>query len=165
MIHKLKFPAIFLGMFLSVFAVSVVVVKAIDALQTQTNSWQPFVLLSATSTTATSTNLANGGGYVVTAGAKKAEFQFKRGDTRGTGNAGQSLFKLQGTIDGSVWTDIGRLILATTSSQTIQSSVVLLGTSTATVSLDLRTDTFYAVRAIAIETTDGEHTVSGAVEF
>lgn len=123
-------------------------------------------LLSATTTTATSTNDGTGGGYAKLSGAKKVTFEFSRGDTTGTGNSGQSKFIVQATDDGSTWTDVSRLLLATSTSRTSFASAVFLnGTSTAFASLDIEDDAFLGVRCVVHETTDGEHTCIANVQF
>lgn len=132
------------------------------------NEVQSFTFLSATTTTATSTNVSNpssGNGYLNILGALKVELFFSRGDTTGTGNAGNSIFSIQVTPDGVNWYDYNKLLLGTSTSQGMQSPIIVSGTSTVVLSLDLRTDTFLGVRCKVVEITDGEHTCKGLAEF
>lgn len=125
-------------------------------------------LLNATTTTATSTNITGGGGYMQINGAKKVTFYFSRGDTNGTGNTGNTNFRLQVTRDGDTWEYFNKLVqnLATSTDPTSLSSVTIsAATSTVVASMDLQYDTFYAVRCIAVETTDGQHTCKANAEF
>lgn len=124
-----------------------------------------YAFFSATTTNATSTNVNGGGGYFTIAGAKKVEIYASRGDTTGIGNAGQTQIKVQVTADGTTWNDYGKLIIATSTNQTMQSSLFLSSTSTTMVSLDLRTDTFFGVRCINVKVTDGEATCIAQGEF
>lgn len=127
-------------------------------------SYQHDVLLAATTTNATSTNVAGGGGYSVIAGAKRVTMYFGRGGVVQP-NLGSTRFSVQVTPNGTDWYNFGRLILGTSTTQGAQDSIIVSGTSTVQASLDLRTDTFDGVRCIALETTDGEHTCSAAIEF
>lgn len=135
--------------------------------QTQTANYQNFSFFNATTTTATSTNLSGGGGYFKIAGAKKVELYFSRGGATGP-NTGSTLFKVQVTPDGTNWYDFNKLEqnLATSTTATKVASVsIAAATSTTVTSMDLRTDAFYGVRCIAVETTDGEHTCAASAEF
>ena len=128
----------------------------------------------ATSTSATSTNITQyvdskgflDKGYFVIAGAKKVEFYFTRGDQTGKGNTGTSTFKVQISPDATTWYDFGKLILATTTNQTLQKDLTIqASTSTVPMSLNLDFDTFYAVRCVVVEEIDGEHTCSAAASW
>jgi len=131
-------------------------------------SYKYTTFFSATTTTATSTNTSDGGGYLVIAGAKKVQMYFSRGDISGQGNSGSTLFKVQVTPDGINWYDFNRMsqnVATSTSEWEVGSVTITAATSTTITSLDLRTSGFYAVRCIAVETTDGEHTCKGAAEY
>lgn len=133
-------------------------------LPVQPREVQPFTFLSATTTSATSSNAI--GGVANITGAQKVELQFSRGDATGTGNAGQTMFRVQVSADlGATWNDYPKLVLATSTTQAAQSNIFLSGTSTALVALDLRTDTFTSLRVVSLETTDGEATAKGLIEF
>ncbi len=131
----------------------------------------------ATTTTATSTNIVPftdtagriDNGYFVIAGAKKVTLYFGRGGATGP-NAGSTLYKVQVSPDGVTWNDYNKLIsnTANTNAQTltrVSSSTISAATSTTVVSLDVENDSFYAVRCIVVETTDGEHTCSAGAEY
>ena len=137
----------------------------------------------ATTTNATSTNInsffnsATGikdNGYFVVAGAKKVEMYFSRGDITGQGNTGTSTFNVQVSPDGTNWYDFRniRQNSPTTTAVTVVPSVILsaslnYNTATATIvsSLDLTNDTFYAIRCIVVEGTNGEHTCRATAEW
>lgn len=128
-------------------------------------SYEVNTLLTATTTTATSTNLTGGGGYQVVAGAKKVVFYFSRGDTTGTGNSGSTNFKIQVSPDGNLWYDYNTLLQNLASSTDVTSlSSVTISAATSTVITYPQYLGFYAVRCIAVETTDGEHTCKVGVE-
>lgn len=126
----------------------------------------------ATTTNATSTNITpwfdtNGerdAGYFVVAGAKQVSFHFIRGDKLGGGNTGSTNFRVQYTTKSSPtesdWFYYNKLVqnLATSTAITTLSSITAsAGTSTTFASLQVDADAVYAVRCIAIETTDGSH--------
>jgi len=129
----------------------------------------------ATSTTATSTNIAtwtddNGNidrGMFVITGAKRVVVTFKRGDTLGTGNTGSNTFRLQVTQKASPaeadWYFFDRFNSATTTGSI--STIALTSTSTSMVAMDLLTAQFYAIRVISNETTDGDVKVSAAAIY
>ena len=129
----------------------------------------------ATTTTATSTDIiswfnSNGekdNGYFVIAGARNVTFYLGRGDTLGTGNSGSTSYKVQVTPKTSPsesdWYNFNDFISATTT--TTYTSVVLAGTSTFPVSMDVENRGFYATRVVVSETTDGEHSVSATATF
>lgn len=137
---------------------------------TAVNNYQNFSFFSATTTTATSTNLVGGGGYFVVAGAKTVNVYFSRG-TDNVANAGSSRFQIQVSPDGVNWYYFGKFFEnASTTSNFVPTtpagtSFTLSGTSSATVSLNLTNDSFYGVRCIAVETTDGAHTCSASARF
>lgn len=124
-----------------------------------TGTYEVNTLLTATTTTATSTNLTGGGGYQVIAGAKDVVFYFSRGDTTGTGNSGSTNFKVQVSPDGALWYDYNTLVQNSATSTDITTlSSVTISAATSTVITYPQEIGFYAVRCIAVETTDGEHT-------
>ena len=131
--------------------------------------------LYSTSTTATSTNITpwfntageyDNGAFVI-AGAQRLTFSVYR--DAGTGaNAGSTRFRGQATFkvnpveaDWFYVTDW----LSATSSATGISDLVAVATSSYQVSLDVKDDAFYAVRCIAVETTDGFHSCSATADF
>lgn len=130
----------------------------------------------ATTTTATSTNIAswtNSSGEIdtgkfIVSGAKKIVFYFKRGDTSGQGNAGSTAYRIQTTPKTSPsesdWTYFADLVSAT-STDVYSSSLIVSATSTAVVGMDLDNKGFYAVRCIAVEATDGEHSCAASAEY
>lgn len=147
------------------FGCVLVAVGAVD-FRVQTNNVneiQGLTFFNATTTTATSTTGGNLGLNI--AGAKKVELKFARGGATGP-NLGQSLFKVQVSMDGgNTWDEFSRLLLSTSTSQTGVATVQLSGTSSSMVAVDLRTDTFTNLRCVVNEVTDGEHTCSGIAEF
>src|SRR3990167_5858653 len=76
----------------------------------------PHTLLNATTTSATSTNLADGGSGLVIAGAKKVVMYFQRGGVSNL-NLGTSTFKVQTSPDGVSWYDFGLFKSATSTTQ------------------------------------------------
>lgn len=135
--------------------------------------------LQATTTSATSTNVAswidsNGRidrGYMVIAGAEKVNFYFSRGDTTGQGNSGSSKFRVQVSPDGTNWYYWGKWIENASSSAGFAplaysgTDFTVTGTSTKSASMVLDNDSFYAVRCIVDETTDGEHKCEAAATW
>lgn len=145
---------------------------------TPTDSFRNYTFLNATSTSATSTNIdASTGsfgeidrGYMVVAGAEEVTMYFSRGDASGNGNSGSSSFSVEVSPDGSTWNDYNKLIsnVTNTNSQTktrVASVSIAAGTSTTIGALDLSDDAIYAIRCIAVETTDGEHTCKASAKF
>lgn len=139
------------------------------------DSYRQFSFFTATTTTATSTNISNpSDGAFRIAGAKKVNMYFSRGGATNP-NTGSTVFKVQVTPDGTSWYDWNRLIpnIATSTNTTgvvdsdykVSSVTITAATSTSINTLDLRGNSFYAVRCIAVETTDGEHTCSATAEF
>jgi hypothetical protein len=126
-------------------------------------------LLSATTTSATSTNISSGGS-VSLACAKKATALFSRGGATGA-NTGSTNFRLQVSSDGgSTWQYFNRLIqnVATSTGAadyTVESITVPAGTSTVMAALDLKDFAFDRLRCIAVETTDGDHTCKVGIEY
>lgn len=127
----------------------------------------------ATTTSATSTNIIpyfDSSGRLVSGaadlrGAKRATFFFTRGDTSGQGNTGKSVFRVQVSRDGTNWNDYSYLI-GTDVAETATSTVTIsAATSTTVVSMDLLKHSFFSARCIVVETTDGEHTCSAAVQY
>lgn len=130
--------------------------------------FQDHSFFQATTTTATSTNLSvPADGAFRIAGAKKVTFYFSRGGTTGA-NTGTSRFELEVSPDGTNWYDFNRMMVdntATSTAWTSTSTAITAATSTVIVSMDLFRNTFYAVRCIVYETTDGEHTCKATAEF
>ncbi len=130
------------------------------------NTYKNYSFLAATTTTATSTNLTGGGGYLSIDGAKKVTFYFSR--AWGGGNSGTSAFTVEVTPDGANWYAFNKLIqnVASTTSQTTVGSIsISAATSTTVASMDLQYDTFLGVRCIVNETTDGTHTCAASAEY
>lgn len=131
----------------------------------------------ATSTTATSTNIAawfdaagrKDTGVFYIDGAKKATFYFSR--TGNNGNQGSSRFQVQVTPDGTNWYYYAKWMEnASTTSNFIATSpnitsFTLTSTSSAVITMNLTNDAFLAARVIVNETTDGEHSASATAEF
>lgn len=137
----------------------------------------------ATTTSATSTNITayfattttnrKDNGYFVVAGAKKVTLFFQR-ESSVEGNAGISTFFLQGTYKSNPSTDAdwvyyNRLIDNVTNANTqtltrVGLSALSAATTTKMYSLD-PTDSFYAIRCIIVETTDGSHICTGLAEW
>lgn len=130
-----------------------------------------YSFLSATSTSATSTNIVAGfdadgrydDGSLTLAGAKKVTLYLDRASSPGA-NAGNSRFYIQVTPDGSDWYSFNKL-LGEDISSTATSSPTLVGTSTQMYALDLSDDTFKAMRCVVVETTDGTHSCDAYVEY
>ena len=124
----------------------------------------------ATTTNATSTNINRtvhtdgriDNGQLVIAGAKKVTFFFSRGDATGQGNTGSTRFRVQVSPDGTNWYYFEKFKNATSSiadasSMMAESLSIAAATNTLIASMDLGNNTFYSVRCIVVETTDGEH--------
>jgi poly(3-hydroxybutyrate) depolymerase len=128
-------------------------------------------LLVATTTTATSTNNAVQDQQLLRiAGAKKVTVYFSRG--WGGGNSGSSIFSVQVSPNGDDWYYFNKLQENATSTKAATSAsftnnVVTITAATSTVvrSLDLTTDSFYAIRCVVVETTDGSHSCTVTAEF
>jgi len=133
---------------------------------------QTYSFFSATTTSATSTNLSAGGGFLTVSGAKKIDFYFTHGGTATTSTA-TSTFSVQFTPDGTNWYDYSKLVTSTSSA--VVATVPIVGaTSTVIANIStILTDTFYGLRCIALEGTtgraggsgDGEHTCTAQAEF
>ncbi|UPJ35853.1 hypothetical protein IVB45_02235 [Bradyrhizobium sp. 4] len=166
MTHKLKLTGFIAAALITVFAFFAMAYGEISShIDTQVNSYQNFTFFSATTTNATSTNLAGSGGWFNIAGAKKVEIIVSRGG-RVQPNLGLSRFRIQVTNDaGTTWNDFNRLIGSDVSATATSSITINAATSTVVVALDLRTDTFQGIRCIVLETTDGEHTCSASANF
>lgn len=127
----------------------------------------------ATTTTATSTNIIpwfnaegklDNGTFDIT-GADRVVLFFSRGDLRGNGNTGSSVFKVQVTASAtpteSDWFDFKKLVQATSTSVSNavvqQTATITTATTTLVYSMDLSTEAYRALRLIVTEATDGEH--------
>lgn len=127
----------------------------------------------ATTTSATSTNItpyfdSSGrliNGAVDLRGAKRATFFFARSDTTGQGNTGKSVFRVQVTRDGTNWNDYSYLLGVDVAETATSTVTINAATSTSIVSMDLLKHSFFSARCIVVETTDGEHTCSAAVQY
>jgi len=140
-------------------------------------TFEVYDFFNATTTSATSTNVSNGG-YLNVTGAKKVTFYFGR--TGYLGNAGTSTFTVQTALTNSGtstdWITYNKLIDNVTNSNsgtlTRVGSVSLSGsanigvaTGTKMYSMDLTTDSMYLVRCNVWEVVDGEHYCSAMVEW
>lgn len=132
-----------------------------------------YTFLSATTTTGNSTGItpafdASGrydDGSLGIAGASKVTLYFQRGDTTGQGNTGKSVFDIDVTPDGTNWYDFNKLIGNDISSTATTTVTISAATSTVVYSMDLSKETYKAIRCNVTETTDGEHTCKGYVEY
>ncbi len=167
-----------IAVFLTVFFGAQIAYGAFSVPTGPTDTYTPtFIFFNATTTSATSTNTASGGGYANIAGAKKVVMYFSRGGVIDP-NIGTSTFKVQVSPDGSTWYNFGLLLSATSTlpstvnDSTFGSTVVIgksvtaggNGTSTVAYALDLSKFGFYAVRCIVVENVDGEHTCTASIE-
>lgn len=131
----------------------------------------------ATTTTAFSTSIipffdATYGRYVDGSfdirGAKKVTVYFSRGGATSP-NTGTTVFTIQGTKDGSNWTNIDQLVSATSTSISntlVQSSAsITAATTTMVFGLDLDYVSYKAIRCKVTETTDGEHACAASAQF
>ncbi len=98
-------------------------------------------------------------------GAKKITFAF----TRANHSAGSSAFTVTGSIDGTTFVGINKLVDNVVNSnaqaKTRVASVTLSSNTTKLYSLDLENDTFSEIKVVATETTDGTHTAKMLVEY
>lgn len=126
-----------------------------------------FTFFSATTTTATSTNTSDGGGAFMIAGAKNVNLFFSRGATAGP-NAGSTIFKIQISPDGSTWYDYNALMATAVTAGAVDRPLVgtsSIAAATSTTIFKMADLGYYAIRCIAVETTDGEHTCKAEAEF
>ena len=132
-----------------------------------------------TTTDATSTDITSyfdtqnfkDNGYFVIKGAKKVTMYFARDATTDIGN---SKFRVQVTPDGITWLNYNKLIsnVTNTNSQnltrvgfvTITGSATSSPNATTTATLD-PDDSWYGVRCIVVETTDGMHYCSATASW
>lgn len=130
-----------------------------------------YTFFVATTTTATSTNGAtsNNPGFMRIDGATDVVFFFSRGDTKGTGNAGSSLFKVQVTPDGVNWFDYNELgqITDTYKADTFftRQGTTTISAATSTQMWVMEDNSFYGARCITVRTTDGEATCKAVATF
>lgn len=135
----------------------------------------PTVGSNATTTNATSTGIIpyfdtsgryDNGSMNIT-GANRVTFYFSR--TGGnSGNVGSSTFFVQVTPDGTNWYPFNKMVQnfasSTNPGYTIASQQVT-GTSTVIDSLDIKYDTFKAVRCIVVFTVDGSSSCKASASF
>lgn len=130
-----------------------------------------YTFFNATTTTATSTTASSPSdpGFLRVGGASDVIFYFTRGDTKGTGNSGSTVFKVQVTPDGVNWFDYNELgqVINTTTGDTYFTRVTSATISAATSTLQYAMDdmSYYGVRCIAVRTTDGEATCKATATF
>lgn len=106
-------------------------------------------------------------GYFVVAGAKRVELYFGHGAATNT-SVSEGIYKVQTSPNGSDWYDFGKLILATTTNQTLQATVNMTGTTTVQASMQLTNDSIYAIRCVVAVTAglvDGTHTCSASADW
>lgn len=128
------------------------------------HTYQTFTFFNATTTNATSTNTSDGGGYLGIAGAKKVNMYFSRGGATGP-NTGLTRFNVQVSPNAVEWYDFNQMFASDVAHTATSTITVNTGTSTVVTSLLLEDKAFYALRCIAVETTDGEHTCKASVEY
>jgi len=163
-------PALFFGIILGVLLMAFSTIAYAERtflVPTQTPyTYTNYTFFTATTTTATSTNTTGGGGYFSIAGARSVVMYFSRGDTTGQGNSGSTNFKVEVSPDGSTWFLYNTLSqnLATSTDQTTLSSITVPA-GTSTVATYLQNLGFFAIRCIAVETTDGEHTCKASATY
>jgi len=154
----------FLGIFAYMFVAPLFSATTLK-LPTQTAyTYQNFSFFSATTTSATSTTLTDGGGYFQIAGAKHVTFYMSRGGSTGA-NTGRSRFEVEVTPDGTNWYDYNKLIQNDAAQTGTTTVTISAATSTTITTMDVLKDTFYAVRCIVVETTDGDHTCTATADF
>lgn len=120
---------------------------------------------SATTTSATSTaNAFPEERVLAVAGAKKVAFEFSRGGATGP-NTGSSKFEVEGTLDGTNWFDVPRLLLNDGSNTASSTIWITAATSTVRAAVDLTYMPFLQLRCQVVEVTDGEHTCKAFAEF
>ena len=126
---------------------------------------------SATSTSINSYTDSSGrvdNGYFVVKGAKRVEVYFGRGTASSTNN-GSSFFFVQTSPNGTDWYNFGKLILASTTNQTLLSNGnISVSTSTIQASLNLDFDSVYAIRCIVTQSAllvDGTNTCSASADW
>lgn len=150
------------------------IVKTADAALTsngptvQRDSFRYFTFFTATTTNATSTNTADGGGFFQIAGAKRVELYFSR-QAATTSNIGTTTFTVQVSPDGSQWYDYKKLVQPTTTVTSINyqpSAAIANATTSINYGMDLEKDAFFAMRCIAnIGYLDGANTCRAYAEF
>lgn len=166
----LKFSSLGVVLFLVaglLFQVSSIVYASITAnYSTPTpSSFQAYTFLSATTTSATSTNLTGGGGYFVISGAKKVTLYASRA-WDSVGNSGSSQFYFDVSPDGTNWYPYNTLHqnVATSTTPTSLGSITI-SAATSTVITYMENLGFYAIRCGVLEATDGAHTCKATAEF
>ena len=110
----------------------------------------------------TETTTSNG---IAVQGAKKITFAFTRAD-HGSGN---TVFTVMGTIDGTNYYALNKLVKNVANSNSEQltrvASITLSSNTTEIVSLDLQHDSFEKIKVKATETTDGTHTAKVLIQY
>lgn len=152
---------------------------------TQAEKWQEYTffatstnqvitagtILYATSTNATSTNIASwfdaagrkDNGYFVVQGAKGVTMYFGRGFAGG--NAGSSVFNVEVSDDGTNWYPFNRMFLPDVSRTATSTVWITAATSTVITDLDFSLGAPYALRCIVLEVTDGAHTCRASARY
>lgn len=134
------------------------------------------IIATSTVAQATSTNItayadSSGridNGSVFVAGAKKVEIYLSRGGITHA-NTGNTVFQIQGSPDGTNWFYINKLVQSTSTTISNATEVgtwqITAATSTVNMALDLTTDSYYAIRCIVTNTTDGEAGCAAGVTY
>lgn len=137
-----------------------------EAPTNQPNRIVNYSFFSGTTTSATSTNTTDGGGSFLIAGAKYVNLYFSR--AFGGGNSGSTQFRIQVTPNGTDWYDYNALILDGITPGNVDRAIVgtsTISAATTTIRAKMEDLGFYAIRCIALETTDGSHTCAAEAEF
>jgi hypothetical protein len=97
--------------------------------------------------------------------AKKVTFVFTRADNAG----GTSTFTVSGSIDGTTYVDLNKLVtnVANANTETVVrvASVAIANTNASSIaSLDLEYDVFEYIKVTVTETSDGTHTAKVYIE-
>lgn len=154
--------------FMSVFTIGRVVFAGVTySNPTLKETYLNHTFFTATTTTATSTNESLVPNRTLRiGGAKQVVFYFSRGDTKGTGNAGSTNFKVETSRDGTNWDSYNTLLqnVATSTTPTSLSSITI-SAATSTVTAYMQYLGFKEVRCIAVETTDGESSCVAAATY
>lgn len=131
---------------------------------TPVDNYVDHTFFTATTTTATSTNAADLPDRTLRVdGADDVVLYFGRGDTKGTGNSGSTVFKVQTSRDGSEWFDYNTLLLNSATSSPTSFAFVTLPAGTSTVQARMQYNGYHFIRCISVETTDGEATCRASV--
>lgn len=130
-----------------------------------------YTFFIATTTTATSTNVIStqDPGFMKIAGAKDVDFYFSRGDTKGTGNSGSSIFRVQVTPDGVNWfnyDELGQVTVSYTDNAFYtRQGTTTISAATGTQMWAMEDIAYYGVRCITVRATDGEASCTATANY